>query len=150
MEAKELTAELGKRLGIELEFDADGACSFTADELVVTINYLSELDLLVLTGDLGAPPPERLEVLYRAMLDANHLFVGTAGSTLSRDPQSGNFALCRAFPCRGVDAETFYVQTERFVSTLEAWAKLVANFRDTPQDAVESVPDTIPPFGFMV
>lgn len=129
MEASELITALGNRLGIELKLDADGACAFGADDMVVTINHLEPLDVLVLSGDLGEPPPERLEALYKAMLEANHLFAGTGGATLSRDPESGHFAICRALLCRALDADSFYAQTEQFVSTVEAWTKLVANFR---------------------
>ena len=129
MEAAELITALGSNLGIELKLDADGACSFGADDMIITINHLEQLDALVLSGDLGEPPPERLEALYKAMLGANHLFAGTGGATLSRDPETGHFAICRALPCVTLDADSFYAQVERFVSTVEAWTKLVANFR---------------------
>lgn len=150
MDAPDLIAALGERLGIELKFDADGACSFAADEMLITINHIAEIDALVLTGDLGEPPPERLDALYKAMLDANHLFAGTAGATLSRDPETGHIVLCRAMPCMALDVDALYAQTERFVSTLEAWTKIVANFRDIPQEIQEPLDGDISMFGVRV
>ena len=151
MEATELITVLGSTLGIELKLDAEGVCSFSADETAITINHLEQLDVLVLSGDLGEAPPERLEALYQAMLEANHLFAGTGGATLSRDPESGHFAICRALPCSALDAESCYAQVEQFVSTVEAWTKLVANFRaavsEVPSNEVQDLNDA---FGLRV
>lgn len=138
MEATELITALGSALGIELKLDAEGTCAFSADETTITINHLGQFDVLVLSGDLGEPPPERLEALYEAMLEANHLFAGTGGATLSRDSETGHFAICRALPCRALDADSFYAQVEQFVSTVEAWTKLVANFRAVPAVATRA------------
>ena len=49
------------------------------------MHNLRELDTIALIGDLGEPPPERLEVLYKTMLQANHLF-GRAGRPRFRLP----------------------------------------------------------------
>ena len=37
-----------------------------------------ESEYLVVAADLGEPPPERLEKLYQALLDAGHNFAGAA------------------------------------------------------------------------
>ena len=96
MDAPELIDALGKRLGIGLALDEDGVCALDADGLAVVFNDLPQANALALACDLGKPPPERLEGLFRAMLQANHLFAGTAGATLSLDPASGRASLCRA------------------------------------------------------
>ena len=103
MEIKELIGSLGDRIGIQLALDADGACSFEADGLVVT--------------------------LYKAMLEANCAFAGTAGATLSLDSASGRFSLCRALPLATLGADSLYAAVEGFVNTLDAWHKIVANYR---------------------
>ena len=41
--------------------------------MVVSIHDLRELSAVALVGDLGEPPPERLEALYKAMMEANYL-----------------------------------------------------------------------------
>ncbi|MBR5733996.1 MAG: type III secretion system chaperone [Desulfovibrionaceae bacterium] len=129
MDASEIIKAFGAKLGIGLEFDADNVCSFEADGLSVTIHNLREIDTIAITGDLGDPPPWSLEDLYRTMLEANYLFRDTSGASLSFNPESGRFALCRAMPCKALDGESFFSEAERFVSTLEMWARIVRDYR---------------------
>lgn len=141
MDASEIIKAFGTKLGIGLEFDADNVCSFEADGLSVTIHNLREIDMIAITGDLGDPPPWDLEELYRAMLEANYLFKDTSGATLSFNPESGRFALCRALPCRALDGDSFFSETERFVSTLEMWARIIRDYRGgTAKDVGETFP----------
>lgn len=130
MEAEELLKQLGEAIGLELAFDENGACAFEADGMTVTLNNFPEFDRIVLSGDVGEPPPERLEGLYKAMLVANHLFQGTSGATLSLDPETGGFAVNLPIDCRVVDGEEFVAQTGKFVNLLESWRKIVENYRD--------------------
>ncbi len=137
MESTELITALGEKLGIELVPDEDGACAFEADGLAVTVNSLPELDAVALSGDLGDPPPVGLENLYKAMLEAQHLFRDTHGATISRDPETGRFALCRSLSCKALDPDSFFTETEQFVNTLEFWAKIIRDYRG----AMDSLPE---------
>jgi len=128
MDAKELIANIARRIG--LEYDGGDTFSFDADGLVVAITNLPELDAVVLTGDIGEPPPEKLEGLYKTLLGANHLFGGTAGSTISLDPETGRVALCRALPLATLEGDKFYAELERFVNTMETWSNVVSNYRE--------------------
>jgi len=132
METTEIIKAFGERIGVAFNPDDDGTCAFEVDGLLVTISDLRVLDAVALVGDLGEPPPERLDALYKAMLEANHLFGGTGGATISFDPETGRFALCRVLPCRILDIDSFYNEAERFVSTLERWVKIVHDFRAAP------------------
>ncbi len=132
MEATEIIKSFGEKIGIGLELDADGSCAFEADELLISISNLHELDAIALVGDLGEPPPERLDDLYKIMMEANHLFGGTGGATLSLNPETGHFALCRVLQCKALDGDSFFAEAERFVSTLEVWTKIVGSFRAAP------------------
>ena len=146
MDSKELIADIAKRIG--LEYDGGDTFSFEADGLVVAISSLPELDAVVLTGDVGEPPPERLEGLYKTLLGANHLFGGTAGATISLDPDTGRIALCRALPLMTLDGEKFYAEVERFVNTAETWAKVVADYRGAAAEAPdEGAAEERPAFG---
>ena len=142
MEAKELMVDIAKRIGIA--YDGGDAFSFEADGLVVVINHLPELDAVVLTGDIGEPPPERLEGLYRTLLGANHLFGGTAGATISLNPDTSRIALCLALPLATLDGDKFYAEVERFVNTAETWAKIVADYR-TATDVASEIEEEAPP-----
>lgn len=146
MDAKELIADIAKRIG--LEYDGGDTFSFEADGLVVAISSLPELDAVALTGDVGEPPPERLEGLYKTLLGANHFFGGTAGATISLDPDNGRIALCRTLPLATLDGEKFYAEVERFVNTAETWAKVVSDYRGAAAEAPdEGVAEERPAFG---
>ena len=131
METSAIIRSFCEKVGIGYEPDADGTCSFDADGLLVTISDLRERNVVALVGDLGEPPPERLEDLYKTMLEANHLFCGTGGATISLDAETGRFALCRILPSVALDVNSFYAEAERFVSTLETWSKIISEYRGT-------------------
>ena len=137
MDAKELMADIARRIG--LEYDGADAFSFAADGLAVAIARLPELDAVALTGDIGEPPPEKLEGLYKTLLGANHRFGGTAGATISLDPETGRIALCRVLPLATLDGDTLYAELERFVNTMEAWSNVVSNYRGILNTRMHSV-----------
>ena len=130
MEATEIIKSFCGKIGIEYAPDKNGTCAFEADGLAVSITDLPEIDSVALVGDLGEPPPQRLERLYKMMLEGNHLLGATGGATLSLNSEMGRFALCQFLPYRATDVDSLYTATDRFVSTLEAWTKLIRDFRD--------------------
>lgn len=132
METIELIKDLGERLGIELDPDADGVSAFEADGLLISLHDLPELNAIAIIGDLGTPPPERLEGLYAALLEANHLFRDTGGATISRAPETGHLALCRAIQLIGLSPDGFYDSVERFVSAAQVWANVIHDYREAP------------------
>ena len=134
MNAEELVSDFGKRIGVELALD-DNACAFEADGLAVMINYFQELEAFVLTGDLGEPPPEHLEGLFKMLLVANHLFTGTAGATLALNQDTGRVSICRTLPLALLDGNSFYAQVERFVNMSETWIRLVFDYRGAAASA---------------
>ena len=149
MDASEILRVFGEKLGIGLEFDADNICSFEADGMIVTIHNLREIDVIAITGDMCEPPPWNLENLYRSMLEANYLFKDTSDATISFNPETGRFALCRALPCRALDGELFFSAIESFVSTLEIWIRIVRDYRGgAPKDDGEKIP-TLGTEGFL-
>ncbi len=129
MESVEIIRAFGEKLGIELELDNANSCSFQADDVVVTITALSEIDQIVISGDLGTPHAEQLEHLYKMMLEANHLYTSTFGATLSLNSENDHFALCKVLPCRALDNEIFYSEMESFISICDTWFKVIRNYR---------------------
>lgn len=129
MKLTELIVALGERIGLKLGLDEAGACTLAVDGMSVVIQDVPEADSVGFWGKIGAPPPEGLERLGVLMLEANHLFRATAGATISRDPESKDFFLCRILDLRCLDAESFISALERFVNTLESWQRLVADYR---------------------
>lgn len=152
MDSTELIKGFGEKLGIEFNPDADGAIAFEVDGMSVAVNPLAQLDSIALTGDLGEPPPEQLENLYKAMLQAQYLFQDTFGATISLNPESNHFMLCKAMSCKVLDVDSFFAEVENFVNTLETWSKLVENYRGAviakgATDATEEAPAIAPGLG---
>ena len=69
MDATEIIRSFCGKIGIAYEPDKFGSCVFEADGLRVAITDVREIDSIGLVGDLGEPPPERLERLFR-MIDS--------------------------------------------------------------------------------
>lgn len=140
MYGDELIKAFAKNLGLELELDDSGSCTFSSDDFTITFTDLRGLESIALTADIGLPPPEKLENLYKFMLEANYLFNATSGATLAINAGSGHVALCSIFTYRGADADVFAHAVERFVNTCESWSKIVAQYRyrvETSQDEPE-------------
>ena len=145
MTFEELISGLGSKIGVELTSD-DGSCVINADDMVVTLMSLPDSDRLAVHGEIGDPPPEGLEQLLSAMLEANHLFAGTAGATISRDHETGRFHLCRHEPLATLDADSLAALVESFVNTLEILRKAIASHRPVAKAAAERT-DGAPQFG---
>ena len=152
MEATEIIKSFCERIGIAYEPDKFGSCAFEADGLRVSISDLPEIECVALVGDLGEPPPQRLERLYKMMLEGNHLLGATGGATLSLDSEKGRFSLCQFLPYRATDVDSLYTVTDRFVSTLEAWTRVIGDFRDilpSVEQAAADAPTRLAHSGFM-
>ena len=145
MTFEELISGLGSKIGVELTSD-DGSCVINVDDMVVTLMSLPDSDRLAVHGEIGDPPPEGLEQLLSAMLEANHLFAGTAGATISRDHETGRFHLCRQEPLAILNADTLAALVESFVNTLEIWRKAIASYRPVAKSAAEGA-DEAPQLG---
>lgn len=145
MTFEELISALGERIGVDLAAE-DGSCVINVDDMVVTLMSLPDSDRLAVHGEIGDPPPEGLEQLLSAMLEANHLFAGTAGATISRDHETGRFHLCRHEPLAILDADSLAALVESFVNTIEIWRKAIASYRPVAKSAAEGA-DVAPQFG---
>lgn len=150
MTFSELMSDFGTRLGIPLEPDADGVYGFDVEGMTFAIHDLPENAQAVFTGDLGQPPPENPEGLYRLVLEAQYLFQETQGSTLSLNPETGRFTLCRTLPLLALDPDTFFAAAEQFINTLEAWSKIIRNYRAAadaaPASGTRTQPDLLTSF----
>ena len=89
---------LGRKVGVELSA-SDGVCRIDVDGMDVAIHEVEEIDGFCLLGEIGDLPPLNTEPVMNALLVANHLFKGTGGATISRDPDTGKLFLCRIREC---------------------------------------------------
>ncbi len=103
MEMLEQTAALlrsvGARLGVELRPDSTGACGMRIDDrLDVTLRYEPSPPSLLIYSLVGDLPEGPVEDLLRRLLEENHVWDGSRGSTWSLS--GGSVVLSRLFPLR--------------------------------------------------
>ena len=116
----------------------DGAYLFEIDGRHFSIHDIAECGQIVLSGDLGHPPPGCREKLCVALLEAQHMLKGTAGAAFSIDPETGKFMLCKALVPAVLDSDAFFREAEIFIDTLHSWADIIGNFRtEAPPDIGE-------------
>ena len=78
MNISDIAKRFAERFGIDVPEVVDDAAAFDADGMpffLMRVANEGESEYLVIAADLGEPPPERLEKLYEALLDAGHAFV---------------------------------------------------------------------------
>ena len=142
MTFEELIAAFGAKIGVALVADNE-SCVVGVDDMTVTFLHLDEADKISIYGEIGETPQDGIEELLSTMLEANHLFAGSAGATLLRDKNTGRFCLCRVEPLALLDADSFACVMESFVNTLAVWRSIVANYR--PDESGAAAPAADPP-----
>ena len=94
---------------------------------------------VLLSADIGEPPPEGCEKLLRTMMEANNLFSRTAGATLALDAVAGRFRLQKYESPDELanDAEPKLVS---FIETALFWSRSIAEFKPSIDEAEETRP----------
>lgn len=135
MEYVELLKSFGTKVGIaDLEPTEDGIFCIEIDGMVVSFVEVPESRQLFTWADVGEPPPEGRERLYRVLMESMHMGKATGGSSFSIDAATGNVNLSRLDPLPLLDLDSFSSILERFVNVLEKWRKLLSEYRDGASD----------------
>lgn len=155
MTFSDFVAALSKEIGTDIETEGD-SCAVSAgasdgSSVTVLLQGFDERGAVLATADLGQPPPERLERLFRALLEANDLFRETGGATLSLDPATGRVRLQR-FDALDAIAEAGPAKAlVAFLDVAAAWAAVVRDFRAAPpEENGAAAPPPGDPSGFRV
>ena len=153
MQYRELIKGLAEKAGIagEVQIDDEERCLLEFDGMNVVIQGVDAAHAVAFIAPVGEPPPEQSERLYRMLLEANHIFEGTGGATLSVNPDGGYVYLCQQLDARSLDVDEFAKALEQFLNALEAWRTLVNDYRARPADAEAGAADgpTSPPDAFL-
>jgi hypothetical protein len=75
---------------------------------------------------LGAPAPARKAEIYKTVLEANCLWVGTAGATIGLQQETGRLLIAGRIDLQGLDALGFGHLLDAFVDTAAFWKKHIA------------------------
>ena len=135
---EDLVSVLGRAFGLELKVVQDTTVFEVESEdggtkVQVVIHYVGERKLVLMSADLGEPPPEGGEGLYRTMLEANNLFEGTVGATLALDAVTGRFRLQR-YESPDEFSNDIKAIVESFIETALFWSRAIADFRPSDEE----------------
>lgn len=135
MELKELMSAFAEKLGIEGIEVKDGVCSMTIDD--IPMEFTESPDGLAVVGVavIGEPPPEKREVFYEMLLEANTQLYGTLGVALSKLPDTGEIALIGGLPFKDLEMAEFCKGLDEFVNKAEQWRETLENFRPAAEEA---------------
>ena len=138
MAFEDIVAVLERAFSLELKVVQETTVFEVASEdggtkVQVLVQNVDERKLVLLSADIGEPPPEGCEKLFRTMLEANNLFSGTAGATLALDPAAGRFRLQKYESPDELanDAEGRIVS---FIETALVWSRSIADFRPSGEE----------------
>ncbi len=131
---------LSKAIGIELQI-VDGICGFKAGDpeddfgsVNIMISNVEERGEVLLYVDLGDVPPEGREDFYRTLLEANNLFRGTAGATLSLE-KGTDLVRIQLRENSSIFANNAEEHVGTFVETALTWKKIVVDFRASRKES---------------
>lgn len=93
------------------------------DDLPVGFQYEGDEEDgdILFFAPLGQPEQGDELPLYKALLQANHLWIGTGGGTLALHPFNGEAVLAGRLPLHRLDAEHFSRVLEVFAQTALFW-----------------------------
>lgn len=134
---EEAVAVFGKVLGLELR-EKDGAVSFDAVvdteagvAMRIDVVHFPETKNMLVSADLGELPQEGEETFCRTLMEANHLYEGTGGATLSVEKETRHVRFEFCIPLVLLGNEPGPVYLERFLNAAESWRKHLASPPET-------------------
>ena len=133
MEFNELIRKFAERFGIDVPEIVDDAAAFDADGmpfLVMRVADEGESEYLVIAADLGEPPPERMEKLYEALLDAGHAFAGAGGGVFARNHADGHIWLQLREAYASIDVESAIAKVKALGEAAVNWRDIIREYRE--------------------
>jgi hypothetical protein len=95
------------------------------DELVVLIQFDERKNCLVLTSELGAPPPGDRMALYEMLLQINYHWDTTGGNLMGINGPEGDVVQMFEIGADGLDVTRFSGILSSFADTAKGWRDLV-------------------------
>lgn len=128
MELEEIMKAFADEIGIVgVAADADGAYHFDIDGIGVMFATAGDGVRLGMFAEIGEPPREGREVVYRALLEAMSPGGAEDGLTFSIPQGTDRVVLHRTDPLATTDYPTFKTRLENLVNVAEDWRRNLAD-----------------------
>ena len=129
MELEEIMKAFAEEIGIVgVTADADGAYHFDIDGIGVMFATAGDGVRLGMFAEIGEPPREGREVVYRALLEAMSPGGAVDGLTFSIPQGTDRVVLHRADPLVTTDYPAFKARLENLVNAAEDWRRNIVDF----------------------
>lgn len=129
MELDEIMKAFAEESGIEgVVADADGAYHFDIDGIAVMFATVGDGTRLGMFAEIGEPPTEGREVVYRALLETMSPGGTENGLTFSILHGTDRVVLYRIDPLALTDDPAFKARLENVVNVAEDWRRNIADF----------------------
>lgn len=139
MQFDELMAMFAEKMGlVGLEPDGDGAYHIGVDGMAVSFGENRTSEEVFMLAEVGLPPPEGREQLFRTLLRAMRPGGAMDGLVFSCGEQDDVILMHRRMSLPLLDAEDFMTGVETFVNQLELWRRLLADFSPLAASAAEA------------
>ena len=141
MEFKELIADFAMRHNVADLVADNNAAALDIDGIIVII--VADGDKVTLSADVGEPPAEGradfADLLLEASLQSDAFFAKAA--------ESETYIVVRRLSLRTIDDDAFDAAIESFVNQVEAWRRLLSDFRPIAKAAAAKAKEEGPSFG---
>ena len=134
-EINDVLGEIGKRNGLDMALDENGACTLElADGQVMLIQERAEMDELDFVATIGQVPEEVRAEVFTELLAANFYWKETLGATISWNADLDEAVIMYPLALSGamdVSVETIFT---RFVELQSVWADRLAGLVAAAQE----------------
>lgn len=123
MNIRDVLAELGHQMGLNVTLNDEGVCRLVFDDrFSVDVEASPDNDAVHLYSVLCPVPPENKEPFYERLLEANLFGGDTGGAWFALDGVHGEVVLNRTVKMTNTDYQDFADLLEAFVAHLESWS----------------------------
>jgi hypothetical protein len=124
--------EISAALGVELELDEEGICSFQiGDKAVITLEVSEDFpEVYIYSALVPLPKTEEAAALMSRALELNAFQAMTRGGSIAMAPGGGVLIFCYSTPIAGVDATIFSNLLGTFFETVSELKTLLAEVSD--------------------
>ena len=140
MELNEIVQAFAEEFGIKsIPADENGAYNLEIDGIGIMLATIGEGTQLGMFAELGEPPDEGREILYRAFLETMAPGEGVESIMFSIPPSTGRIVMSRTDSLDSTDYAAFKERLESFVNLAEEWRRNIADIPMLSQKVGEAV-----------
>lgn len=135
-----LISEAGRILGFDdLALDEEGCCVLQIDEkITLTIEYADETEDIRIYAQVGNYSPDNEQEIFKAILEANFLWTGTGGATLSINSKERSVYIAYQEKRREITPQLFLTLLEGFIENTEFWMHNLSHLQAKSEETLST------------